>query len=255
MAGSPLACDDESMEVEDEFISIKKHSLWQPPFKLQDCSFEYLKDSPVPYSLLHKPHKQKKLKYTPEEEQKIWSLLGTLNNLDDKPTSTATVQDTSTSETNLFYAQSVPALQSMREVKRERRAKKKAHLEKWYGLPKGELTPEVKADLELIAKRQILGQDLHTRKADGRHSHFQVGVVADDPGSFYDRIPRKQRKKTLVDELLANADYMKKQRRQYSLLQKEKWEKKLAIRRKQKQQQQKSAKRAGKTKTVKIAES
>lgn len=31
----------------------------------------------------------------------------------------------------------------------------------------------------------------------------------DDPGSFYDRIPRKQRKKNLVDELLANAEYMR----------------------------------------------
>ncbi|VDL81385.1 unnamed protein product [Schistocephalus solidus] len=234
------------------------HFSWQPPFKLRDCSSEYLEDSPVPYSMLRNPYRQKKLKYTPEEEQKIWSLLGALNNLDDKPTSTSSAKTTSASEKSLFYAQSVPALQSMREVKRERRAKKKAALEKWYGLPKGDLTPEVKADLELIAKRQILGQDIHTRKADGRHSHFQVGVVADDPGSFYDRIPRKQRKRTLVDELLANAEYMKyasKQRRQYSLLQKEKWEKKLAIRRKQKQQQQKSAKRAGKTKTVKIAES
>ncbi len=75
---------------------------------------------------------------------------------------------------SLYYAKSVPSLQSRREIKRERQAQKKAHLSKWFDLPRGDLTQENKEDLEIISKRRVLGLDLHTRKSDGRRTHFQV---------------------------------------------------------------------------------
>ena len=42
------------------------------------------------------------------------------------------------------------------------------------------------------------------------HTLFQVGTVVDSHADFYhDRVPRKERKKTLVDELMANADFQR----------------------------------------------
>lgn len=38
----------------------------------------------------------------------------------------------------------------------------------------------------------------------------QVGTVVDSPADFYNnRVPRKQRKKTLVDELMADANFQR----------------------------------------------
>jgi DNA-directed RNA polymerase subunit N (RpoN/RPB10) len=39
---------------------------------------------------------------------------------------------------------------------------------------------------------------------------FQVGTVVDSHVDFYhDRVPKKERKKNLVDELMANADFQR----------------------------------------------
>jgi hypothetical protein len=47
-------------------------------------------------------------------------------------------------------------------------------------------------------------------------SSFQIGHVLDSPVDFYsDRIAKKDRKKTLVDELLADAEFKKFSKRKY----------------------------------------
>ncbi|VDM34765.1 unnamed protein product [Hydatigera taeniaeformis] len=187
-------------------------------------------------------------------ENRIWSRLGMLNDPKKNVSSTVGLPSLETpstlGETSLYYANSVAPMQSKRAIKRERRAQKKSKLSNWFDLPRGDFSRENQEDLEIIAKRQILVPALHTRKEDGRKPYFQVGTVVDDPGSFYDRIPRKQRKKNLVDELLANAEYMRKQRRQYAALQKERQEKRASIHRKKKQQ----LKKARNMKTVKVGE-
>ena len=47
-------------------------------------------------------------------------------------------------------------------------------------------------------------------------SFIQIGHVVDSAVDFYsDRIPKKDRKKTLVDELLADAEFRKFSKRKY----------------------------------------
>ncbi len=43
----------------------------------------------------------------------------------------------------------------------------------------------------------------------------KVGHVVDSPVDYYDRLPKKDRKKTLVDELLADAEFRKYSKRKY----------------------------------------
>ncbi|VDO92200.1 unnamed protein product [Schistosoma margrebowiei] len=88
-------------------------------------------------------------------------------------------------------------------------AERKSKLSNWFDLPRPDVTEEDRDDLELIRLRRAISSDTHVRRSDGKSAYFQRGVVVDDPGSFYDRLPRKQRGKTLVDELLANAEIMK----------------------------------------------
>lgn len=48
---------------------------------------------------------------------------------------------------------------------------------------------------------------------------FQIGQVIESPADFYhSRIPQKQRKKTLVDELLADAEFKNKCKKKYKTI-------------------------------------
>ncbi|VDN96175.1 unnamed protein product [Rodentolepis nana] len=231
------------MDAEEDQILFFENSLWKPPINLSDCSSEYLKDNVIPYHLLKNPFKKEKREHISEDyENRIWSRLGLLNDTDTRLI-TSDGPSSSTHEAcvpSLYYTKASNPILSKREIQRQRKLEKRSKLAGWFDLPRGDFNQENKDDREIVAMRNVLSSDLHTRKADGRRAHFHVGTIVDDPGSFYDRVPRKQRKKNLVDELLANAEYMKKQRRQYAKIQKEKQEKRAAALRKMKQQQKKA---------------
>merc|ERR1712210_191969 len=68
----------------------------------------------------------------------------------------------------------------------------------WFNMPALELTEERKADMEGLPK------------------YFQIGTVVDNAADFYtDRVPNKARKSTMVDELPADAEFKKFQKRKY----------------------------------------
>jgi Fcf2 pre-rRNA processing. len=49
--------------------------------------------------------------------------------------------------------------------------------------------------------------------------YFQIGQVIESPADFYhSRIPKKHRKKTLVDELLADAEFKNKCKKKYKTI-------------------------------------
>ncbi|CAH8627257.1 unnamed protein product [Heterobilharzia americana] len=203
-------------EAELSFIPHSTSYVWKPPIKLSDCSSEYLKACSVDYSLLENPFSSKSEPYNAKQEAKLWQGLGVLK------TDTTEVQNEKPASENPYYLTSVPGLHSKRELKRIRRAERKASYQ--IGL--------ICRDLML---RRAISSDTHVRKSDGKSSYFQRGVVVDDPGSFYDRLPRKQRGKTLVDELLSNAEIMKVQRKRYAKIARAMAEKRAAVRRREQQ--------------------
>ncbi|CAH8664017.1 unnamed protein product [Schistosoma margrebowiei] len=217
-------------EEELSFIPYNTSYVWKPPIKLSDCSSEYLQNCPVDYSLLENPFTSKPDVYDAEQEAKLWQGLGILT------TSTSEVNSEKPPSENPYYLTAVPGLHSKRELKRIRRAERKSKLSNWFDLPRPDVTEEDRDDLELIRLRRAISSDTHVRRSDGKSAYFQRGVVVDDPGSFYDRLPRKQRGKTLVDELLANAEIMKAQRKRYAKIARAMAEKRAAIKRKEQQQ-------------------
>lgn len=104
----------------------------------------------------------------------------------------------------------------LRKQRQEERAKTKGH--KWFGLPATEMTDEVKRDLEILQMRSVLDPKHFYKKNDLKvlPKYFQVGKVKDSPLDFYNnRLTKKDRKKTLVDELLADAEFQKYNKRKY----------------------------------------
>lgn len=100
-----------------------------------------------------------------------------------------------------------------REIERER-----TKGNDWFNLPATEMTEERQQDLEIIQMRDALDTKTHYKKNDRfvLPKYFQVGTVIESKADFYSsRIPIKQRKQTIVDELIADAEFLTKQRKKF----------------------------------------
>lgn len=88
----------------------------------------------------------------------------------------------------------------------------------WYNMRAPELTEDLKNDLKALKMRSALDPKRFYKKNDreGFPKYFQVGTVVDNPIDFYhSRIPKKERKRTLVEELLADAEFRSFNKRKY----------------------------------------
>jgi hypothetical protein len=79
-------------------------------------------------------------------------------------------------------------------------------------MPVGDLTEENKNDLQLIKMRSSFHKDrfFKSNDSDTLPKFFQMGKVVDDPLDFYsDRVPKRQQKKTILEELIEDAKVKK----------------------------------------------
>ncbi|KAL4801738.1 Fcf2 pre-rRNA processing-domain-containing protein [Aspergillus unguis] len=78
----------------------------------------------------------------------------------------------------------------------------------WFDMPKTELTPELKRDLQLLRMRSILDPKRHYKKESGKAQpppYSQVGTIIEGPTEFFSgRIAKRDRKKTFVEEALVS---------------------------------------------------
>lgn len=122
---------------------------------------------------------------------------------------------------------------------------------KWFDLPAKDLEVEDKLTLDAIRLRGTLdpGKFYKKKSTDKIAKHFQVGTIIEHPIDFYSsRATRKERKQTLIDELIADAEFKKNVKKRYNrikatnaLRQKEKAlaERRKALQGKKKQKQNK----------------
>ncbi|XP_034088125.1 deoxynucleotidyltransferase terminal-interacting protein 2 [Gymnodraco acuticeps] len=88
----------------------------------------------------------------------------------------------------------------------------------WFGMKAPELTQELKADLQVLKMRGSMDSKRFYKKndRDGFPKYFQVGTVVDNPIDFYhSRVPMKQRKRTMVEELLNDAEFRQNNKKKY----------------------------------------
>ncbi|CAG07972.1 unnamed protein product, partial [Tetraodon nigroviridis] len=97
------------------------------------------------------------------------------------------------------YQESKQALKLKRRVEKE-----KTTGDSWFNMKAPELSQELKGDLQVLKMRGSLDSKRFYKKndRDGFPKYFQVGTVVDNPVDFYhSRIPKKNRKRTMVEEL------------------------------------------------------
>ena len=102
--------------------------------------------------------------------------------------------------------------------------KKKATAGKnWFDLPRTELTPQLKRDLQLIKMRNVLDPHRHYKKDGGKMKppeYSQVGTIMEGATEFYScRIENKKRKRTFVEEVLAGEQETGRYKKKYLELQ------------------------------------
>ncbi|XP_032884812.1 deoxynucleotidyltransferase terminal-interacting protein 2 [Amblyraja radiata] len=107
----------------------------------------------------------------------------------------------------------------------ERQMKKKRKIERaktagdsWYNMKAPDLTDELKNDLRVLKMRGAMDPKRFYKKndRDGFPKYFQVGEIVENPADFYQsRVPKKQRKQTMVEELLADAEFRRYNKRKY----------------------------------------
>ncbi|PHH49529.1 rRNA-processing protein fcf2 [Ceratocystis fimbriata CBS 114723] len=77
----------------------------------------------------------------------------------------------------------------------------------WFDLPKTNLTPELKRDLQLLRLRNALNPKVHYKKQSWRSQvprYSHVGEVIAGPTDFFSsRITKKERRNTFAQEVLA----------------------------------------------------
>ena len=112
-----------------------------------------------------------------------------------------------------------PYRQSRRQTKKKNREERERTTgPNWFNMPAAELTEEKKRDLLVLQMRKALDPKRFYKKNDSKEfsRYFQVGTVIDNPADFYhSRIPKKDRKRTFVEELLADAEFKKKSKKKY----------------------------------------
>ncbi|KAJ8408460.1 hypothetical protein AAFF_G00258740 [Aldrovandia affinis] len=117
-----------------------------------------------------------------------------------------------------------------KESKRAMKLKRKEEREKttgdaWFNMKAPELTEELTNDLKVLKMRAAMDPKRFYKKndRDGFPKYFQVGTVVDSPVDFYhSRVPKKQRKRTMVEELLADAEFRNYNKKKFKQIMTEK---------------------------------
>jgi hypothetical protein len=78
----------------------------------------------------------------------------------------------------------------------------------WFDMPKPVMTPELTRDLQVLKMRGSIDPTRHYKRADKTSAtYFQVGTVVEGATEFYSaRMTKKERKQTILDELMADSE-------------------------------------------------
>jgi len=92
----------------------------------------------------------------------------------------------------------------LKKIKKDEREKTKGP--EWFNLPAAEMNQDRKNDLDALQFRAALDTKRFYKRNSlpTRPKYFQVGRIVDNPADFFhSRVPRKQRKKTIAEEMVA----------------------------------------------------
>lgn len=96
----------------------------------------------------------------------------------------------------------------------------------WFNMPKTDLTPELRRDLQLLKMRNVLDPKRHYKKDNSKNDipqFSQVGTIIEGATEFYSsRVTKKERKQTILEEVVAQEKESGRFQRKYEEINKSK---------------------------------
>ncbi|KAI0200697.1 Fcf2-domain-containing protein [Astrocystis sublimbata] len=92
----------------------------------------------------------------------------------------------------------------------------------WFNLPATDLTPELRRDLQLLRMRDVLDPKRHYKKDNSRGipDFSQVGTIVPGPTDYFSaRLTKKDRKRTLLADVLETEDATRRFKTKYGEIQ------------------------------------
>ncbi|OWR49199.1 deoxynucleotidyltransferase terminal-interacting protein 2 [Danaus plexippus plexippus] len=126
----------------------------------------------------------------------------------------------------------------------------------WFNMRAPEVSEDLKNDLQVLKMRSALDPKHFYKKNDMEvlPKYFQVGRILDSPlDHVNERVTRKNRKRTMVEELLADADFQKYNKKKYKEIIDEKRKTEYRTVMRDKRQKSKAAHKSNKLKANKTA--
>ena len=111
-----------------------------------------------------------------------------------------------------------PKLGKKALARQKQQAREKTKGSDWFDMKAPEMTEEVKRDLEVLQMRNAIDPKKFYKKNDRNvlPKFFQIGQYVDGPLDRVSSSEKKSKKKSLVDELMADAEFKKYNKRKYT---------------------------------------
>jgi len=104
------------------------------------------------------------------------------------------------------YVEGIDIMGKRKLKKKQKEESERTKGVKWFNMQAPELTQERKNDLEALRLRGALDTKHFYKRNNLTHQpkYFQIGKIVEGPADYYNsRVPKRQRKKTLADEMVA----------------------------------------------------
>jgi len=147
------------------------------------------------------------------------------NEYDDNYRRTDVEKELKNCEIGIEQKKCIENLSEKQRIKRGKEERSKSKGKNWFNLPATEVTDEVKNELEIVQMRSVLDPQHFYKKNDLKvlPKYFQIGKVLPSPLDYYnERDTRKTKRKTLVDELMEDAQFQRFNKRKYAEIMEEK---------------------------------
>ncbi|KNG52569.1 rrna-processing protein fcf2 [Stemphylium lycopersici] len=105
-------------------------------------------------------------------------------------------------------ANGIKKIEDPLQIKKQKQEEKKATAgAQWFNMPKTDLTSELRRDLQLLKMRSVLDPKRHYKKDNSKSdvpAFSQVGTIIEGATEFYSsRLKNKDRKQTMLEEVIA----------------------------------------------------
>ncbi|XP_035430407.2 deoxynucleotidyltransferase terminal-interacting protein 2 [Spodoptera frugiperda] len=207
--------DTKKQELDTKHAAEEEINLKLKSMKIDNLCDEFFQEMGWSQSIIIKKEKKKRLFHFDQLDLETGKLKSNLGGVDVEKEMKSSVLKPGFEKDHEMPSYDV-SKNRLKALRRKEREKTKGP--GWFNLPAPEVTEELKNDLQVLKMRSALDPKHFYKKNDMEvlPKYFQVGRIMDSAlDHVNERLTKKQRKRTMVDELLADAEFQKYNKKKY----------------------------------------